>query len=152
MMRLSSIARAVVSISDTAYNHPTDVDWVRLQTNIRGMPSWNAGLYTGGLLVSLYNNPWNAYIFALLVHLSIYRSQYTIIQGMRLLVKLWCRYWSIGLYFCPAGVSIDSSVSVASIGLLVLSAIIQGVRLFLHCWCMYCFIGLDLQSSMGCVY
>ena len=94
----------------------SSVDWVRLQTNIRGMPSWNAGLYTGGLLVSVYNNSWNAFISASIdLSVSVYNHPRdasiggTLVQVLvywSLFLPCWCiyrfiglgrMYWSIGL-------------------------------------------------------
>ena len=80
-----------------------------------------------GLSIPVYNHPWDASISTLLVHLSIYRSQSTIIQRMRLLRHCRYMYWSIGLglqpskgcfYFCTA-VYHHPRAATASIGLSV---------------------------------
>lgn len=145
MTRFSSTARAVVSLSETVYNHQRDAlllcyhqstgygynhpkdDFLRFRLcsyrftgyGLQSSKGWNVGactdllvsIYTTGasidLSVSVYNHPRDASITALSVHVLVYWSWSTIIQGM---------------------------------------------RLFLHCWCMFRFVGLDLQSSKGCVY
>lgn len=72
------------------------------------------------------NHLWDASIAAPLVHVSVHRVRFTIIQEMRLLPHRLCVYqWSI---------------------------IIQRMRLWLYFFCRYWSIGDGLQSFMGYLY
>ena len=73
----------------------------------KGCVYWcNVGACTG-LLVPVYNHPWDASIFALLVHLSIYRSRSTIIQEMCLILHFW--YVNPAAAMCNGRTALDSA-------------------------------------------
>ena len=74
-----------------------------------------------GLLVSVYNHSRDASVGTPWVHILVYQSWSTIIQGMRLFLHCRCMYCFIGLdlqsskgcfYFCISGASIGPSVLV----------------------------------------
>ena len=151
MMRLSSPACAVVSLSNTVYNHPRDaLLWhCSSEGSLLEVCLCNHRPTGYGHLHRLcrhwfsgynYDHLWDVFLkFRLYSHRPV---GYGLLSSKRCVSSIlfvqssvfWgCVYWYI---YWSTGLDLQSSTRC----------------LFLHCWCNYRFIGLGLQSSRGCVY
>ena len=154
-MRLSPPDCAVVSLSDTVYNHLRDAllwhcssEGSLLEVLLVQSPAywvWSSTPLVPSLVFWVQlRSSMRCFLEVPPIQSPAYGVWSTIIQGMRflytfcavisfsgmrLLVERWYIYWSTGL-------DLQSSTRC----------------LFLHCWCNYRFIGLGLQSSRGSVY